>query len=390
MRARWRIGLALTVVLTAAGVTSGAPAHAAYTWEGTWSSTFGEIKMTASGSGTYPNCGTISGGLEGAEGRRNKGTWQECSSKGTYEFVMSGSGGSFDGTYAREGGGCVFPPCDWDGTCIAGPCTQNSAEEELPAKGERVTVASISGEVAYRLGGGKWRPLKQGDKLPRNAEIFTGVDSTVKMKLSDGSSFELNELTQILVDTIERSEDRLELKVQLKVGELEANVRKEKSIDTNFEVDNSWFHAGTRGTVFSVSYDAVARAGIVSTTRGSVFVDPVAGGLPAKIVSAGKEVEVTRKRISKLAPIGKAGARGGVNRERARTLVLARVDRAERGCNLTTRRSPSIVAVKPAPKGWLVRVTVGGEAKGKSKWSVKGAEARPKNRLARKINRRCS
>ena len=133
MPARWRVGLALTVVVVAAAVTAGVPAFAAYTWEGTWSSTFGEIKMNASGGGTYPG-GTISGGIQGDEGRTNKGTWKESSSNGTYEFHMSEQGRLFDGTYERSEGGCVFPPCDWDGQCISGPCLQNSSPEANPCR----------------------------------------------------------------------------------------------------------------------------------------------------------------------------------------------------------------------------------------------------------------
>lgn len=118
---RTRLGAALALLalalLALPGAATGAP-----TWEGTWSSTFGEIKMSAGGSGTYPNCGTISGGLSDG-GLTNKGTWTECSSNGKYEFHMSASGGSFTGTYTRgTSDTCVSPPCTWNGTCIAGPC----------------------------------------------------------------------------------------------------------------------------------------------------------------------------------------------------------------------------------------------------------------------------
>jgi hypothetical protein len=254
-----------------------------------------------------------------------------------------------------------------------------------------VTVTNISGEVVYRIGG-KWRPLKQGDKLPQNAEIFTGVDSTVTVRTSDGDTMQLNELTQILINTLERTgEERLRVRVQLKVGEIKANVEKERVLDCGdcWRIVMPTATTSSRGTVFRVFYDAVARAAIVSTSRGTVEVDPTAAGQPTRLVGAGREVEVTRKRISKLAATGKAGARGGVNRRRARSLVLARLGRAERACGLTTRRSPSIVAVEPASKGWRVTVRARGEAKGASKWRVRGGKARPKNNLARKINRRC-
>jgi hypothetical protein len=117
------------------------------TWEGTWSSTFGDIEMTASGSGTYPNCGTISGGISGDEGRTNKGTWQECSSNGKYEFHMSGSGLTFDGSYTRgESDSCVFPPCTWDGSCISGACLEN--DDPAPARPPHCGAASFLADAA--------------------------------------------------------------------------------------------------------------------------------------------------------------------------------------------------------------------------------------------------
>ena len=144
MLTRWRVGLALAPVLVVAAVVNGVPAYAAYTVGGRLEQHLrrhqDERQRLRDVSG-----GSISGGISGDEGRTNKGTWQESSTNGNYEFHMSESGRSFDGTYERSEGGCVFPPCDWDGQCISGPCLQNSsAEAGIPAVTRRTRGSVVA------------------------------------------------------------------------------------------------------------------------------------------------------------------------------------------------------------------------------------------------------
>ena len=50
---------------------------------------------------------------------------------------------------------------------------------------------------------------------------------------------------------------------------------------------------------------------MVSVTRGVVEVDPAVGGLPTVQVGVGKEVKVTKTKVSPAAPISRAGTPPG-------------------------------------------------------------------------------
>ena len=389
---RWHLGLALGLLLGVAALGA-TPAWAAQTWEGTWSSTFGEIKMTAGGSGTYPNCGTISGGLTDG-GQRNAGTWQECSSNGKYEFFMSASGGSFTGSYTRgESETCVSPPCTWNGTCIAGPCTQNAAEDPEDPKGPRAKVTRVSGDrdVRVKRKDGSFRALKAGDTVGPGVELYTGIDSEITLEFPDGSVMTIKEMSQVLISDLISEGSRQMIRVAIKLGELDASVNPRKAFQADFKVVVPTATAGVRGTKFSVFYDPANKLSLLSVREGTVAWDPVKAGQAEVTVTAGQEIQATPKRVSAPAAIGMAGARGGTNMSDARDLVLARVDKKKKSCKLKPARSPSAVAVDPVRRGWLVAVKIAaGKVEGKSTWTVRSGKARPKNRLARKINRGCT
>ena len=164
-----RGGLALVAaVLGVAGVLAvAATAQAAYTWAGTWNSTFGPIYMDANGAGSYPDhSGTLSGGVSGLDGRTNSGTWDQPTKSGTYEFNMSEPGKGFTGTYEDTGGGCVFPPCTWDGTCTAGACLGNGPDP--PPACDEGSVFGCRWAVPFGFDTRRGSPAKPpADELPR-------------------------------------------------------------------------------------------------------------------------------------------------------------------------------------------------------------------------------
>jgi hypothetical protein len=393
-------GLAVAAVLVAAGVGA-VPAWAAYTWEGRWSSTFGTIEMTASGSGTYPNCGTISGGLSGDQGRTNKGTWQECSSNGKYEFHMSESGTSFTGTYTRGASdSCVFPPCTWEGTCVAGPCFLNTASpcpgKEVPRAQtsaiNEVRVVAFKGEPAYhkaRAPDDSWCEIEKDSVLKQGDEISCGPDDEVTLQFADNSTVVVKNTSQLKIASFFTEGGVVRTEILLKMGEVAAKVNKSEATKSDFRIKQTTFTASTRATAFRVFYDPGSKAAIVSTTEGKVEVNPTKPGLKTLLVRAGKQVEVTPKAVSDVARIGKAGARGGVNRVKARDKVLNVVAKGDEPCGVTTPRR-NAYSITPAKKGWKVTVKLIGTNRGKSKWTVIRGKVRPANKLAKQVKKRCA
>ena len=93
--------------------------------------------------------------------------------------------------------------------------------------------------------------------------------------------------------------------------------------------------------------------------------------------------------VSKIAPLGKAGARGGINIVKARDLVLKTIAANNGPCGLVTPRSGAF-GIRPAANGWLVSVkAIAGKAKGWSTWNAAGKKATPVNAAAKLIARGC-
>lgn len=257
-----------------------------------------------------------------------------------------------------------------------------------PQEAATVRVKNISGEVVKRRDGGPWTELMPTDVLRAGDEVGTGVDSSVELDFADGDTMTLQELTQIRIGRLLNAAERKDVEIALVVGRVQASVKPRQTVDTNFDIKTPTSTASVRGTRFSVFYDAVAKATLTSVTEGSVAVDPVKPGLPTQTVSAGKEVEVTRKSVSPVANVGKAGARGGLNRaaavERAHNRVAAAADK----CGISTPRKKPFSA-KGVRGGWSVTVKVIGRLRGASKWKVTRAKTKPANAIAKKIAAGC-
>ncbi|MDX6665467.1 MAG: hypothetical protein QOG68_1673 [Solirubrobacteraceae bacterium] len=262
-------------------------------------------------------------------------------------------------------------------------------EDPCAVASQCATVVGVSGEVSVRAaGGGPLRPLKVGAQLTKGDELVTGVDADAQLKFADGTIMKVSEMTELLIADLLVKGSRQAVIVALKLGEVSAQVNPKHAFQTDFKVTTPSGTAGVRGTVLSVFYDPSSKTMIETTREGSVEVDPAGPGLATTVVPAGKEVQVTPKAITALAPIGKAGARGGLNRRDALVRVLEIVTRAKGPCKISTPRTDAF-AVKSARGGWAVAIKLTGRHRGTSQWTVKGRQVVAVNPLAKKLRRGC-
>lgn len=384
---RWLALPALAALL--AWPTSTGGQTQSQTWAGTWRTVSGSVTadmtLSASGDGTYKFCnGTISGNVRKTGGENIlDGTWTQdfpCGGaqegRGPFEFKMSGDGKSFTG----RAGYASAPPgqwaTNWDGTCIAGECLKNDATRAPDDETYRIGIIETKGEVLVVRESGQVSRLRPGMIVREGERIRTGLRSSLIADTPNGGILNLGPMSDIELAEPPEPEGPGLLETQLKFwqGLGFFNFKRPGEIETVHAT------AAILGTTFKVF--SARELSIVSVTKGRVTVDPKAKGLDEIVVPAGREVMATQKTITPLAKIGKAGARGGVNPVRARTLVLKRIARAVRPCNLDPNGKFS---VRPARRGWHVSVSVPGA----SKWRVTGTRVRPKNARAKKINRRC-
>lgn len=143
--------------------------------------------------------------------------------------------------------------------------------------GLTATLSDVKGEVALRQNAGEWKPVESGHVLTQADELFTGVESEATIKFSDGSTMAIRELTQILIDTLLRKENRKDVAVRLKVGEVNASVKKEKVVDTNFEIQTPTATASVRGTEINEVSFHPARGMFTDLKTGALLVQSARG-----------------------------------------------------------------------------------------------------------------
>ncbi|HVS84185.1 MAG TPA: FecR domain-containing protein [Gaiellaceae bacterium] len=266
---------------------------------------------------------------------------------------------------------------------------EGTASTPVPA-GAKARVTSFSGEVSVRRGSGAWTPVTAGFELQPSDEISTGVDSHALLTFEDGSTMQLDELTQILAHTLLFKEHRKEVELQLAVGAIKATVQHETALETSFRIRQATATASVRGTEFDDFYDPGSKTVIVAARVDSVLVQPTRAGAKAVVVPPGKEVEVTPTAVSTLAPIGKADAHGGIDRAAAYRLVEGVIDRATAACGLNEPAGKASFSTRPTAAGWAVTVPVAGKASGSTSWTAAGSKATPANALAKRIAAHCS
>jgi FecR protein len=222
----------------------------------------------------------------------------------------------------------------------------------------------------------------------RGDRLNTGVDSKVGVTFPDGSKMNIGEMSVVQIADILVQGSRENVSVSLKLGEISNQVNPKKEYQTDFKVETHTSAGAPRGTKFAVFYDPGSQATVTSVTLHSVLVDPTARGLKNVKVTQGKEVEVTRTAVSKVAPIGKANAHGGIDRPKAYQLTMAFLDRYAHACALTAPHP--MFTIKPAGSAaWSVTIAVQGKATGASTFRVAAHRVAPVNAVAKQIAGGC-
>jgi hypothetical protein len=253
-------------------------------------------------------------------------------------------------------------------------------------------VVSVEHSAAVHRAGApddEWCELEKDDVLKQGDEISCDPDGSVTVQFADNSTFTVRNTTQLKVASFFTEGGVVRVEILLKMGEVAAKVNKSEATKSDFRIKSPTAGAAPRGTKFSVFYDPGSKATLTSTTEGVVEVDPVRAGLKNVLVRAGRQVEVTARSMTKVTAIGKAGARGGINRITARNRVLARIAKANDPCHVTTPRA-SAYSITPARGGWAVSIKVIGKLKGTSKWTVIRGRVRATNALARRLVKGCA
>jgi hypothetical protein len=303
------------------------------------------------------------------------------SSSHTYSFTFGTTGRFFFWAFpdgypdtARNGKYSGGFTVTLHGSVSTPPPTQNTAQ-----------VGSLSGTVTVKHADGTSEPLTASTTLKASDELQTGVDSGVVLRFADGAQMPVGEMTQLVVADVLTQGSRQNVTVAIKLGEVSAQLHPTKAYQTDFKVSTPSGTTSVQGSAMRVFYDPASRLEIVATLSDKAYFQR---GRKKITIPHGKEIAITPKGISRLARIGRAGARGGIDAERARAEVIAILDRSAAAC-ATTVPAGTGTTVKPAKGGWQVTLAVRGKASGAAIWRVTGATVTPITRVSHTLTRGC-
>jgi hypothetical protein len=177
----------------------------------------------------------------------------------------------------------------------------------VPGRDPYVEIVSMDGDISTKTGQGDWNECTLGQKLGSDVEIHAGPESTATLRFPDGATFEVKQLTNMMIGPLLVKADRFKLELLIHLGEIKANVQHRETVRSDFSIRTPTATCGVRGTVFSVRYDEKTGTTTVSVEEGEVLVTPVNTALAPVTLTGGQQVQVNMDSISTPAPVTSGG-----------------------------------------------------------------------------------
>lgn len=137
-------------------------------------------------------------------------------------------------------------------------------------------VEAFSGQVVRRDGAGTGETMvRLGDQVGEGAQIVTGRNSFLTLRLSDGSTVAFPSQSTVRIMRLRRIvlTGTIEREFELQNGRARATVTPMPDANSTFRVLTPITHAAVRGTAFRSAYDAGTGIGVTAVDEGTVAVD---------------------------------------------------------------------------------------------------------------------
>jgi hypothetical protein len=237
--------------------------------------------------------------------------WPEKPTNGIVR-TPDGEGGTFTNSAELVGGPfntlrevCQSAPakartqlgCPKDGSKSDPARGSSSADDPTPI----VKIIAIRGDAGFLHGKSDWQELSVGQQLPASDQIHTGPDSEVTMELISpafarsylhGHIIVIKALTQLKMRQFSDPNDIFKIELELKIGEIKAQVHPQETIRTDFTIKTPTAVCGVRGTIFTVKHDGRTQITTVGVEEGTVLVTPTNSALRPFLLPAGRQVTV--------------------------------------------------------------------------------------------------
>ena len=113
-----------------------------------------------------------------------------------------------------------------------------------------ITIAKVNGKVEIKEPGGSWTKASEGTVIPEGSTISTGFNSFAELDLSGSSTIYVKPLTRMALDKLAITGNKVNTKLNLKLGRIKADVKTSKGLKHDFTLKTPVSTAAVRGTIF--------------------------------------------------------------------------------------------------------------------------------------------
>jgi len=151
-------------------------------------------------------------------------------------------------------------------------CAAAATADNAPQTEAVVTMVQGTARV-FTQGAPSGRLLHKGDKLRKEHEVKVAEKSRIEIRFPDGTVMRLSEKSRLKMSEVSynKKTEGKNVKVDLSLGKLWANVKKIVTPDSSVEVKTANAVAGVRGTVYRINVEEDQSA-LVKVYEGSVYV----------------------------------------------------------------------------------------------------------------------
>jgi len=166
--------------------------------------------------------------------------------------------------------------------------------------GYSARVVALEGEVEYINEKGESFLVEPGMVVPGSFRVYTSAASRVTLRMPDGHTVELQELTEVTVGLLTDPETEVKTRLWLRAGEVTGELGHARSVRSDFRVRTPTATLGVRGTVFRVRVDQDGST--FQVAEGEILVTPSNPSFPPFELMEGEQVKVSDAAVGAVEP----------------------------------------------------------------------------------------
>ncbi|MBI4858721.1 MAG: FecR domain-containing protein [Candidatus Riflebacteria bacterium] len=110
------------------------------------------------------------------------------------------------------------------------------------------TVTNVARQVEMQRAGGRWTKVEVGARLVPGDQLHTGFKATATIQFPDSSVVQVKPMSFLMIQALEETQGTVKSRIWMRLGEVNAQVGRERAGRSDFQVKTATCTASVRGT----------------------------------------------------------------------------------------------------------------------------------------------